>query len=145
MATVDPGAIRNTPDVEILIRRSDFVAVQLALESDGFKHHPMADFECFVDGAEGRLRDAVILRFAGEIVRSELDPSPNVMDSVPFPEYQVLSLEPLVRMLLNSFRRVDRMHLRDLLDIGLIDSSWLPRLLPEHAARLQELIDDPNG
>ena len=33
----------------------------------------------------------------------------------------------------------------DLLEIGLIDSSWLPRLLPEHAARLQQLIDDPNG
>ena len=48
-------------------------------------------------------------------------------------------------MKLNSFRDKDRMHLRDLLDIRLIDSSWLPRLLPEHAARLQQLIDDPDG
>ena len=48
-------------------------------------------------------------------------------------------------MTLNSFQNEDRMHLRDLLEIGLIDSSWLPHLLPEHAARLQQLIDDPDG
>ncbi len=32
------------------------------------------------------------------------------------------------------------MHLR-----GLIDSSWLARLPPEHAALLQQLIDDSDG
>ena len=44
-----------------------------------------------------------------------------------------------------SYRRKDQVHLLDLLGVGLIDSSWLPRLLPEHAARLQQLIDDPEG
>ena len=48
-------------------------------------------------------------------------------------------------MKLNSFRRKDQMHLLDMLGIGIIDGSWLPRLLPEHAARLQTLIDDPDG
>ncbi|MBI5757640.1 MAG: hypothetical protein HZA46_03885 [Planctomycetales bacterium] len=48
-------------------------------------------------------------------------------------------------MKLNSFRDKDRTHLRDLLDVGLIDAAWLPRLLPEHADRLQQLIDDPEG
>jgi hypothetical protein len=32
-----------------------------------------------------------------------------------------------------------------MLALGLIDASWLPRLVPEHAARLQQLIDDPEG
>ena len=57
----------------------------------------------------------------------------------------MLSLEALVRMKLNSFRRKDQVHLLDLLSVGLIDSSWLARLVPAHAARLQELIDDPEG
>jgi len=48
-------------------------------------------------------------------------------------------------MKLNSNRDKDRTHLRDMLSLGLIDASWLPRLIPEHAARLQQLIDDPEG
>lgn len=72
-------------------------------------------------------------------------PSADVTDAVPADQYQILSLESLVRMKLTSFRDKDRMHLRDMLDVGLIDSSWLTQLLPEHAARLQQLIDDPDG
>jgi hypothetical protein len=71
--------------------------------------------------------------------------SAEVTESVRAEDYQILSLEALVRMKLNSFRRKDQVHLLDLLEIGLIDASWLPRLLPEHAARLQQLIDDPDG
>lgn len=33
----------------------------------------------------------------------------------------------------------------DLVSLGLIDASWLPSLVPEHAARLQQLLDDPDG
>lgn len=29
--------------------------------------------------------------------------------------------------------------------LGLIDVSWLPRLVPEHATRLQQLLDDLDG
>ncbi|MFM9959923.1 MAG: hypothetical protein ACKV2Q_01715 [Planctomycetaceae bacterium] len=60
-------------------------------------------------------------------------------------DVDIVALDALVRMKLNSFRRKDQVHLLDLLDLGLIDSTWLPSLLPEHAARLQQLIDDPNG
>ena len=60
-------------------------------------------------------------------------------------DYSIVTLEALVRMKLNSNRRKDQLHLLDMLSLGLIDSSWLPRLIPEHAARLQQLIDDPEG
>jgi hypothetical protein len=60
-------------------------------------------------------------------------------------DYQVVALDALVRMKLNSFRDKDRMHLRDLIELGLVDASWLPKCIPEHAARLQELLDDPDG
>jgi hypothetical protein len=37
------------------------------------------------------------------------------------------------------------MHLRDMLDVALIDASWLTQFPPELAARLQELLDNPEG
>jgi hypothetical protein len=48
-------------------------------------------------------------------------------------------------MKLTSFRDKDRMHLRDFLEVGLIDADWPKRFPPELAARLQELIDHPEG
>jgi len=57
--------------------------------------------------------------------------------------FRVLSLEPLVQIKLTAYRDKDRMHLRDLLDVGLIDQSWVPRFPAELAARLQHLIDHP--
>jgi hypothetical protein len=60
-------------------------------------------------------------------------------------DFAVLTLEALVRMKLNSFRRKDQVHLLDFLEIGLIDATWLSSLVPEHAQRLQQLLDDPLG
>jgi hypothetical protein len=39
----------------------------------------------------------------------------------------VLSLEALVRMKLTSFRDKDRTHLRDMLEVELIDETWTKR------------------
>ncbi len=146
VARVDRAAVRNTQDVDILVRRSDFAAVKVALEAVGFEHHEVMGVECFIDGPHGSPRDAVHLLFAGEKVRpTYASPSADVSEVVPAEDYDVLSLEALVRMKLNSFRRKDQVHLLDLLEVGLIDSSWPPRLLPQHAERLQQLIDDPEG
>ncbi len=59
--------------------------------------------------------------------------------------FSVLSFEPLVRMKLTSFRDKDKTHLRDLIDVGLIDQSWPAKFQPELAARLQSLLDNPEG
>jgi len=48
-------------------------------------------------------------------------------------------------MKLTSFRRKDQVHLSDMLEVGLIDVTWTKRLPPELAARLQSLIDTPEG
>jgi hypothetical protein len=53
-------------------------------------------------------------------------------------------LDALVRMKLTAFRRKDQMHLLDMIDVELVDESWYDRLEPELAARLKELIDNPN-
>jgi hypothetical protein len=48
-------------------------------------------------------------------------------------------------MKLTSFRDNDRVHLRDLIEIGLVDGAWLRVLPKELAPRLQELLDNPGG
>jgi hypothetical protein len=57
----------------------------------------------------------------------------------------VLKLESLVRMKLTSFRLKDRVHLRDMIDVGLIDATWPNRFTPALGQRLQELLDNPDG
>jgi hypothetical protein len=57
----------------------------------------------------------------------------------------VLDLDALVRMKLTSFRLKDRVHILDLIEVGLVDESWLPRVPDELRSRLQELLDNLDG
>ena len=57
----------------------------------------------------------------------------------------MVSLPALVRMKLTSYRLKDRVHLLDLIGVGLIDASWKSRLSTELAERLQELLDNPDA
>jgi len=89
---------------------------------------------------------AVHIHFADEKVREEyIAPTASVSESEKAEQFQVLTLEALVRMKLTSFRDKDRMHLRDMIEVGLVDSTWPTNLMPELAARLQQLLDDPEG
>lgn len=47
--------------------------------------------------------------------------------------------------LLDSAAIPDGMLLRDLMGVGLFDASWPARFPPELAARLQHVLDTPNG
>jgi hypothetical protein len=146
VARVDATAVRNTRDVDIVVRRDDFGRVKSALESVGFCYQRVMDIDCFVDGEEGSVREAVHLIYAGEKVKPDyVTPSAEVSESVPAEDFVVVDLLPLVRMKLNSFRDKDRTHLRDLIELGLLNESALPHLHPQHASRLQQLLDDPNG
>lgn len=146
VARIDESATRNTRDVAILIRRADLEAVKRALENAGFLYRHSAGVDLFLDGPEAKARDAVHIVFAGEKVRPhEPLPNPDVTDAELADRFRVLSLPALVRVKLTAFRDKDRTHLRDLLDVGLIDAAWTARLPPELAARLQTLIDTPEG
>ena len=138
--------MRDTQDVDLLVRRSDLPAIAVALEAAGFVQGTVTDVVCFIDGPNGSPRDAIHLLFAGEKVRESYPlPTADVSESVPADDYTIVTLEALLRMKLNAVRRKDQTHLLDMLSLGLIDASWLPRLVPEHAARLQQRIDDPDG
>ena len=143
---VDEAAVRFTQDVDLVLRRDDLERAKTALEKAGFVHRRSAGIEMFLDGPGAKARDAVHVIFSGEKVRPEyVAPVPDVAESVSFKSYRVLSLEAVVRMKLTSNRDKDRMHVRDMLGVGLIDATWPARYPPELAARLQHLIDTPDG
>src|SRR5437588_2976084 len=144
VSRVDEAAVRNTQDVDLMIRRTDLDAATAALATAGFIRRHVAGIDLFLDGPSAKARDAVHVVFAAEKVRSEyLLPAPDVTEAERARDYRLLSLDALVRMKLTSFRDKDRMHLRDLLDVELIDDSWCQKLPGELASRLQELIDSP--
>jgi hypothetical protein len=146
VSTVDPGAARNTVDVDLMVRREDFPAVKTALEGAGFVHYDLLDVPMFLDGPEGRPRDAVHLLFAGEKVKATYEvAAPDLSESARNEEFTIVKLPALVRMKLTSFRDKDRTHLRDCIEVGLVDRSWLTTLPPTLAERLQELLDNPDG
>ena len=146
VARVDEDAVRNTRDVDLLIRRSDLPAVRAALEAAGFVYYQLLDVDMFIDGPEGRPSGGVHILFAGEKVRPEYEhASPDLDESERAAEFQVTTLPALIRMKLVAWRDKDRTHLRDLIGVGLIDATWPSRLPPPLGERLQQLLDDPNG
>ena len=146
VSRVDEAAVRNTQDVDILIRRQDFEAVKAAMESAGFVYRHIASIDAFLDGPSAKPRDAVHIIFANEKVRPhEAMANPDVSDSEDAGPYRVISLEALVRIKLTAYRDKDRTHLRDLIDVGLVNSDWLTKLPQPLADRLGKLLDTPEG
>ena len=146
VSSVDETAVRNTQDVDILVRRRDFPAVKATLESVGFAYRHAAGVDAFLDSPTAKPREAIHIVFANEKVKpAETTASPDVNESSDTGEFRVLSLEALVRIKLTAFRDKDRTHLRDLIDVCLVDSTWPAKFSPELAARLQQLLDTPEG
>jgi hypothetical protein len=87
--------------------------------------------------------------FANEKVRAhELAANPDVSEGVDVgggEPFRVLKLEALVRIKLTAWRDKDRTHLRDLIGVGLVDGAWPMQIGGELGARLQQLIDTPEG
>jgi hypothetical protein len=146
VSEIDESAVRNTQDVDFLIRRVDLDRAKAALGASGFIYRHSTGIDMFLDGPQARARDAVHIVFAGEKVRPEYAlPTPDVDESQMTTTCQVLSLDGLLRMKLTSFRLKDRVHVQDLIEVGLIDASWVSRLPGELGNRLREILDNPEG
>ncbi len=138
--------MRNTQDVDILIRRDDLEGAKDALEAAGFVYRHVAGMDVFLDGPDAKPRDAVHIVFANEKVRpQEPMANPDVTDCEEGDLFCVLSLEALVRIKLTAFRDKDRMHLRDLIEVGLVGEDWLTRLPDVLNDRLRTLLENPEG
>jgi hypothetical protein len=146
VSRVDEAAVRNTQEVDVLVRREDFDAARAALESVGFVHRLVAGIDVFLDGPAAKPREAVHIVFANEKVRpQEPLPNPDVSESEDAGLFRVIALDALVRIKLTAFRDKDRTHLRDLMDVGLVDAQWLAKLPPVLADRLRQLLENPEG
>jgi hypothetical protein len=146
VATIDEAAIRNTQDVDIILRRVDLPAAKMALEAAGFVYRHAAGLDMFLDGPTAKARDAVHIVFASEKVRPEyIEPAPDIDNPFIDKDVRVLPLESLVKMKLTSNRLHDKVHIQDMIGVGLIDASWCAKMRPELAARLRHLLDTPEG
>jgi hypothetical protein len=146
VSRVDEAAVRNTRDVDVLIRREDLPLARTALESAGFVYRHIAGMDVFLDAPASTPRDAVHIVFANERVRPhEPVANPDVGESENAGLFRVIALEALVRIKLTAFRDRDRTHLRDLIEVGLVDAGWVPKLHPVLAERLRQLLDAPLG
>ena len=148
----DEAAVRNTRDVDILLRRTDLEAAKTALAEAGFVYRRVAGLgmpggmDVFLDGPDASIRDAVHVVPAGEKVRPDsLLPAPDVTEAEEADQFRLVSLPALVRMKLTSFRDKDRTHLRDLIELGLVSSAWLDQVPEELRSRLRDLLDHPEG
>ncbi len=143
ISRVDEAAVRNTRDVDILLRREDLERAIQVTETAGVVYRHARGIDMFLDGEGAKARDVV---FANEKVREDyLLPRPDVGESEISDNKRILSLEALVRMKLTYYRDKDKTHLRDMIELELIDNTWPSRFNSPLNSRLQALIDDPDG
>lgn len=146
VATIDEGAVRNTRDVDLLVRRSDLPAITTALEGVGFVGGVLLEVVMFRDGPDGKPSEAVHLLFSGEKTRLDHTlPAPEIQTVNDPANFPVITLESLVTMKLMSNRDKDRTHIRDLIGVGLIDAAWLAKLPPDLGVRLKQILDTPDA
>jgi hypothetical protein len=143
---LDPDAARATRDVDISVRRSDLPRIRTVLEQAGYRYKETLGVKMLVEPGEQKARHAIHLIFADEKVRAEyLHAAPSIPGNPPRPtgEFAVIAPASLVRMKLTSFRLKDKVHLQDMLGVGLITPEVEATLPADLMARLQELKDNP--
>jgi len=144
VASKDPAAVRTTKDVDILVRREDLPRLRAAALSVEMDYFEVMGVGMFLDRRNANPRHAVHLVWAGEKVRPNYDcPSPTIDQRESLVEgVQVVSLAGLVRMKLMADRDQDRVHLRDMIDVGLVGRELLDELPPVLGARLDVLLTE---
>lgn len=146
VAQVDEGAVRTTKDVDVLLRRENLPDMIQAMTQNGFCHRETMGVDIFTERPDESAREAVHVVIAKEMVKpGEFDPNPDLEPQTRANEFNTVLFETLVRMKLNSFRRKDQVHLGDMIDVGLIDRSWLDRFPNVLSDRLKIILDDPLG
>jgi hypothetical protein len=144
VATRDPAAVRTTKDVDVLLRREDLPRARAATHAIALDYFEVMGVGMFLEHNDPNPRKAVHLIWAGEKIRPEnAIPAPGIDERETLePGKQVVTLPALVRMKLLSNRDQDRVHLRDLIDVGLVTRDLLPGLPPELSAGLDALLSE---
>jgi hypothetical protein len=142
VAKKDPSATRSTVDVDLLVDQADLEAVTGVFSGLGFARHDLRPLILFTDPDEPSRRSGVHLVWAGKkVLPSYSHPTPALDESLYDAHlgFWVVDLGPLLRMKLTSFRDVDRVHVADMLSVGLIDDAVRDSLPPDLVERLRAI------
>lgn len=141
VSKADPGATRTTVDVDLLVEAQDLERISEVFDQIGFVRHDLRRLVLFVDPQEPSKRSGVHLVWAGQKVRpSYVHPAPRLDEAVFVDDgFWVLDLPALVRMKLTSFRDLDRVHVKDMLRVGLVDEMVRTKLPADLVAKLEML------
>jgi hypothetical protein len=142
VSTKDPDAVRVTKDVDILLDRKDLPQARAAALALGMDYFEVVGVGMFLEHDNPNPRRAVHLLWAGEKVRPEYETIAATIDQRELlaPGLWVVMLSELVRMKLQANRDQDRVHLRDMIDVGLIGREIMETLPPSLAQRLLPLL-----
>lgn len=144
VSQVDPAAVRGTPDVDVLIDRVDFDRVLTAMAKAGLQYRATPNSAMFVEYLDQRDREAIDVHFAGESMPGKsIESLPHLAKPQRLSAYNTVPLDTLVRMKLNAYRTVDRVHLQDMISLGMIDETWLDRFPPILSARRSQWLRLP--
>ncbi|MCC6418044.1 MAG: hypothetical protein IT429_07310 [Gemmataceae bacterium] len=144
VATKDAAAVRITKDVDLLLSRDHLPTARAAALSAGLDYFEAVGVGMFLERNDPNPRQGVHLIWAGEKVRPENPlPSPSIEERQTLaPGLQVVTLPGLVRMKLMANRDQDRVHLRDLIEVGLVGRDLLADLPSELVIRLDALLTE---
>lgn len=139
--TIDEGAVRATKDVDVLLRRDDLDAAASALRSADLVPYEVHGVTMFLDPRHPNPKTGVHVVFAKEkVLTSSRYPAPDVTPAVRTKTgFMVIDLPSLLFMKLDAFRRIDQVHVEDLLSTGLIDEDIIAGLPDDLRERLQEI------
>ncbi len=134
---------RTTKDVDLMIRRADLEQVVAVAEQHGFRFRHVAGVDMLCYGETNKAKDAIHLLFSGEKVKaSQIEPNPPLVpERVPIrgENVWIIPVADLVRMKLTTYRLVDRVHIKDMEEVGLITPQIERSLSPELLHRLEAI------
>ena len=140
---VEPSAVRNTKDIDIMVHRSDLDRINEVAQRHAFKFRHAPSVDMLLPHGETQARDAVHLIFSGEKVRpNQMVPNPALRPenlSLHGVEVAVIPVFDLVQMKLSNNRDIDRVHVRDLDSVGLVTPEVEKALPAALRTRLQEI------
>ncbi|MFQ5489103.1 MAG: hypothetical protein ACE5GE_00160 [Phycisphaerae bacterium] len=143
----DEGAIRNTKDVDVLLNRADLPRAAEAMSAAGFDMAEVNGITMFLDQADPMPSRGVHVLFAGEPIKPhDLHPAPPVVKGIRSPEgVDAIELRELLILKLIAFRRIDQVHIADMIRVDLIDDAVAEQIPAELRPRLEEIRADPDG
>jgi len=147
VASKDEGAVRNTKDVDVLLNRADLPNAAAAMSAAGFDMAEVRGVTMFLEKTDPMPSRGVHIIFAEEKINPhDLYSAPAVVKGIRSPEgVDAIELRELLILKLIAFRDIDRVHIRDMIRVGLIDDTVAQQIPTPLRPRLEEIRADPDG